>query len=96
MKSLPFIGESKIRLSWGRSGKGIENEDYASYSYYVTSGQYIDLPVITPIQLELDNLKWQTVTSWNAGVDLNLFKMKLYITFDVYDKITTDLSMEGL
>ena len=93
LQPFEFLGESKLRVSWGQSGKGIENPNdrYVSYSYYETSGQYMEDLSIVPTQLELSKLKWQTVTSWNAGVDLNLFNDRVYITADVYDKITTDL-----
>ena len=91
LNSLKFLNESMLRFSWGQAGKAIENEAYPIYSFYETSGQYIDLPVIAPVQMQLDNLKWQTVTSWNGGVDLNFFNQRLYITADVYKKLSTNL-----
>lgn len=94
LNSLSFLDDSKLRLSWGQSGKAIDNDNYPTYSYYETSGQYIDLPVISPAQMQLDNLKWQTVASWNAGVDLNLFRQKVYIMADVYKKETNNLLWE--
>ncbi|MCK4920450.1 MAG: SusC/RagA family TonB-linked outer membrane protein [Bacteroidales bacterium] len=91
LSSLAFLDESKLRLSWGQSGKAIDNDNYPTYSYYETSGRYLDLPVISPAQMQLDNLRWQTVTSWNAGIDLNLFKQKVYIMADIYKKETNNL-----
>ena len=85
-----FLGESKIRVSWGQAGDAID-ENYATYSYYENTGQYGENPVIVPTQIQLSNLKWQTVTSWNIGIDINLFNERLYMTADVYDKVTKDL-----
>jgi TonB-linked SusC/RagA family outer membrane protein len=87
-----FLNESKLRLSWGRSGKGISEDDpYARYSYYITQGRYMLDPSIVPGQIQLASLKWQTVESWNLGLDLNFFNNRLYVKGDVYDKITFDL-----
>lgn len=88
---LNFLGESKLRFSWGQAGKGIDNADYPTFSYYETSGQYIDEPVISPIQLQLNNLQWQTLTSWNGGIDINLFRERIYISADIYKKLTNSL-----
>jgi TonB-linked SusC/RagA family outer membrane protein len=85
-----FLNDSKLRLSWGQSGRSLDNP-YARYSYYETSGRYMESPVVIPTQIQLTNLKWQTVTSWNLGLDLNLFDERVNITADAYKKLTTDL-----
>lgn len=93
MGNLNFLNEGKLRLSWGKSGKGIDNP-YATYSYYEASGQYMEDPAIIPVQIELANLKWQTVQSWNGGVDLGLFNNRIYITAEIYNQVTQDLLWE--
>ena len=40
------------------------------------------------------NLKWETTSQVDVGVDLSLFGNRLNITFDWYDKITDDLLRE--
>ena len=85
-----FLDEGKIRISWGESGKGI-NDPYATYSYYETSGLYLNFPAILPAQILLANLKWQTVASWNGGIDLNFFNNRLSIVADLYKQITKNL-----
>lgn len=94
MKSLNFLGESKLRLGWGQSGIGVKGDPYATFAYYETTNQYMEESGITPEQIQLANLKWQTVTSWNAGVDINLFDDRIFVTADVYDKISRDLLWE--
>ena len=37
------------------------------------------------------NLKWESTTSWNAGMDLTFLQGRLSTSVDVYKKITTDL-----
>ena len=90
LQGLNFLNESKIRLSWGESGKKI-NKAYASYAYYSTFNQYMGEQAIIPNQIELANLRWQTVTTWNAGIDINMFDNRLYIQAETYKKLTSDL-----
>jgi TonB-linked SusC/RagA family outer membrane protein len=90
LKSLTFLDESKLRLSWGQSGNPVTNP-YATYSYYETTGQYMDKTAIVPGQIQLARLKWETVTSWNGGMDLSILKARVFITADVYKRITKDL-----
>jgi len=90
LANLNFLDEGKLRISWGQSGKGID-DPYATFSYYESSGQYINDAAILPVQIELSNLKWQTVESLNGGVDLSFFSDRIYITADVYKQVTKDL-----
>jgi len=87
---LNFLNEGKIQISWGQSGKGID-DPYATYSYYESSGQYMKDPAIIPVQIQLANLKWQTVSSWDGGIDLNMLNNRVYIKADVYNHVTKDL-----
>ena len=41
------------------------------------------------------NLKWETTTQWDAGVDLGLFRNRLTIAVDWYRKITSDLLLSA-
>ncbi|MFC2087219.1 SusC/RagA family TonB-linked outer membrane protein [Bacteroidota bacterium] len=94
MKSLYFIDESKIRFSWGQSGSDIKSE-YATYSYYTTTNRYMQNVAIIPQQMQLANLRWETVTSLDVGLELNLFESRVNITADVYDQVTEDLLMKN-
>ena len=90
--SIKRISEGKLRLSYGQTGREPASP-YDRHAIYNTTNpnQYIDNPVIVPQQVQLDNLKWQTLSSWNLGLDLALFDNKLSITGEVYRKKTTDL-----
>lgn len=37
------------------------------------------------------DLRWETVESWNAGVDLSMLNNRVSLTLDVYKKNTTDM-----
>ena len=40
------------------------------------------------------DLKWETTRQWNVGVDLSMFRNRLTVTVDYYDKYTKDLLRE--
>jgi len=45
--------------------------------------------------LQLNNLKWESVSQYNFGIELNLFSDRLYIESDIYEKITSDLRFDN-
>jgi TonB-linked SusC/RagA family outer membrane protein len=95
MKNLSFLGESKIRADWGVSGRQ-PGDPYARFATYLsTSGGYLTYPGIVPSQIQLNNLRWESISTVDLGLELNMFDDKLYIEGDIYDKITTDLLFGG-
>lgn len=91
-ESLKFLGESKLKFSWGVSGRQPGNA-YARFATYEStgSGAYIVNPAIAPTSIQLSNLRWETITSYDVGLELNLFKDKVYLEGDVYEKVTSDI-----
>ena len=96
LEGLTFLGESKLRYSWGVSGRQ-PGDVYARFATYETTGtgSYILNPAIAPTRPQLINLRWETITSYNTGADLNLFKDHIYIQADLYKKITTDILFDN-
>lgn len=87
-----WLGESKLRASWGTSGRP-PGDAYARFATYVSANpsSYITNPAIVPDKIQLDNLKWENITSIDLGLELNLFKDRLYLEADYYNKVTTDI-----
>ena len=48
------------------------------------------MQALYPTRMQLDKLKWQSTREWDFGIDVRLFD-RLNITFDYYDKKTSDL-----
>lgn len=95
-EGLDWLGESKIRLSWGTAGRP-PSDPYARFALYSTSGSgnYVGNPAISPSRIQLDNLKWENVESVDGGFNINLFKDRLYIEADIYTKVTSDILFRG-
>ena len=92
-----IVSMLSFRPSWGRVGRqpGSEYLMYNTYSggkFYGTSGNQ----AISPDQLRLTDIKWETTSSWNLGANLNLFNDLLQFDFNYYNKQTKDLLMAGV
>ncbi|RZL47893.1 MAG: SusC/RagA family TonB-linked outer membrane protein, partial [Pedobacter sp.] len=97
MKDSKVFSDLKLRLSYGETGNkdGIGNYDYLS-KYYANSntGQYqignTFYNYFTPAAYDPD-LKWESTTTYNAGLDYGFAKGRIYGSIDAYYKKTKDL-----
>lgn len=80
-----FLNEFKLRASYGLLG----NENIGLYKYQ----SMIDASNGNESSFGNPNLTWETVKMLDVGTDIRLFK-DLSITFDYYNKLTTDLILE--
>ena len=95
MKGLKFLNDLKLRYSYGVNG----NQPSGSYGYfnlYSTGQEYMDMPVVIPTNLQLDNFRWEKNSQINYGLDLNAFNNYLEFHFDVYNQKSKDLIWEEL
>jgi TonB-linked SusC/RagA family outer membrane protein len=92
MSSVTWLGESKLRASYGVSGRQ-PGDVYARFATYEStgSGAYILNPAIAPTSIQLNNLRWETISSWDIGGNFSFFKDRLYMEGDIYEKITSDI-----
>ncbi|MGK6350903.1 SusC/RagA family TonB-linked outer membrane protein [Parapedobacter sp. DT-150] len=95
-KSLNFIDESKLRLSYGSSGNNrVPDFPYLTAIAYPTFASYA-FDNNTPARGALlgnygnPDLRWETTTMANVGYDLSLFKNRIGFTVEVYRKVTKD------
>lgn len=95
MKDIDWISSLKVRLGYGVTG----NQSvplYSSLSLMTTGNAYIypnDVPKVGLRSTRLANsdLKWETTSQSNIGVDLSVVKGRINLTADYYYKKTTDL-----
>ncbi|NTV84570.1 MAG: SusC/RagA family TonB-linked outer membrane protein, partial [Bacteroidales bacterium] len=74
MRNFRFLGESMLRASWGISGRQ-PTDVYARFATYASTntGNYMTYPGIVNTQVQLDNLQWESISSLDLGLELNLF-----------------------
>ena len=90
-----YISNLKLRVSAGQTGNSAV-PPYSSLATLAPTNYYLGSPQtlvtgIAPTQLANKNLKWETTTQYDAGVDLGVLKSRISFTFDAYYKKTTDL-----
>ena len=61
------------------------------YDTYEPQQNYMNYAAIVPTQIQLDELKWESISSVDLGLEMNLFDYRLYVEADVYRKLTSDL-----
>ncbi|MEO6734126.1 MAG: SusC/RagA family TonB-linked outer membrane protein [Ferruginibacter sp.] len=75
----------KLRVGWGKTGNQEFPAGSAQERYSFSQGSYQQSNVANP------DLKWETSTTTNAGIDFGLFKGRLSGTVDYFNKQTSDL-----
>lgn len=97
LKNQKVLSNLKLRASYGVTGQqeGIGNYNYLPvYTYSVTgaeafiNGQYIN--TYRP-EAYVENLKWETTTSWNFGLDFGFLNGRIGGAIDFYTRKTKDL-----
>jgi len=97
MKRLTAISQAKLRLSWGKSG----NDRINSYAYLANLYSGSSNNIVSAIGVNHDqflgitvngmpatDIRWETTTSYNAGLDLGFLKNALTASVDVYSRLT--------
>lgn len=96
----PALSDFKFRGSWGTIG----NQDVAANSYLsvmsvgASSGWSVggkELPYIGVPSVISPSLTWERVTTMDFGFDARLFDNSLAITFDWYQRTTSDMHTPG-
>lgn len=95
LRSIEWLGESKLKFSWGLSGRQ-PGSVYARFATYesTSNGNYITYPAIAPTKMELSQLRWESINSLDLGIELSLFKDRVYIEGGIYEKTTSDILFE--
>ncbi|HET7456886.1 MAG TPA: TonB-dependent receptor [Gemmatimonadaceae bacterium] len=96
MKRFSFFDDLKLRTSFGRTG----NQDIGNYlslatlgpSSYVFNG--VRVTGYSPTTLPNPNLKWETTNEADVGLDAAVFRNRIAVTADYYNKHTKDLLYE--
>ncbi|MEO7960826.1 MAG: TonB-dependent receptor, partial [Ginsengibacter sp.] len=83
-----LINNLKLRLSWGQTG----NQEFPSGASLNRFG--FGQQSISQSNYGNEDLKWETSTTTNAGIDFSLFNNKLSGSVDYFYKKTTDVLFE--
>ena len=90
LQNQSLLSDLKFKFSYGLTGNddigafGSLNLYSSGYNYYGQSG-------FIPTQIPNPDLKWETTTNYNAGLDIGLFNNRVLLSANYYYNHTTDL-----
>ncbi len=100
LSDIPWLNDLKIRGGWGKTGNQSGIGDYSYLQLYnirriewFQNSQDNALPVVSAGNLRTKDLKWETTTQTNVGVDFTGFNQRLTVNLDYYYKYTKDMLM---
>ncbi len=98
MKDISYVSDLKLRASWGKNGNsniptGATQtyfvSDYNGTSYGIGGNETGSLPSgYRRVQTGNEDLKWETTTQTDIGVDFGLFNRRIVGSIDYYRKHT--------
>lgn len=93
MQNVNTINRLKLRLAYGQTGNsGVGDR---AFGYYAPNGKYLfgnNVQVaVGQTQLANPDLKWETTSEFNVGLDVGLFRNRISATFEYFDKTIDDL-----
>jgi TonB-linked SusC/RagA family outer membrane protein len=93
MKNVSAVSNLKIRGSWGQTG----NQEIGSYQTqpFISTTSILQYGAaqtgLVPSSVANPDLKWETTTQKDLGLEVGLFKDRFNIAVDYYNKLTSDM-----
>lgn len=92
---LKDVGDFKVRVGWGQSGNSSGFDAYISRFFYSYGGkvQYGDkwYKEVHAARNDNPDLRWETTTMLNLGVDFSFLNGRINGTIEYYNKTTKDM-----
>jgi TonB-linked SusC/RagA family outer membrane protein len=96
MQHIDFINDLKFRFSWGKSGNN-NIGDYSAIPTLMNANYSFGGNTATAVTGQVPNgipnpyLQWELADTYDAGLDATVWKNRINIIFDVYQKKNTNL-----
>ncbi|WP_240734672.1 TonB-dependent receptor [Hymenobacter sp. UV11] len=95
LKDQTALSELKLRASYGQTGNNnfgtINNADFPAVGLIGGGYNYQGQGGLAPNQLANPALKWENTTNYNIGLDIGTLQNRVYLSADIYKRITNDL-----
>ena len=90
------LSNGKLRVSFGQTGNSNIGNRVISYYSTGNNNEFGGTEQVGVYLSQMGNvdLKWETTTEWNVGVDLGFFKNRLNVTAEYFHKVVSDLLSE--
>ncbi|KAA6342208.1 TonB-dependent receptor SusC [termite gut metagenome] len=94
MQQFNWLNELKLRASWGTVGNVLSIAPYGTATYLSQRNAVLNQQVVvgyTAANAVNTDLKWESTTKKNIGLDVTLLKSTVYLMSDFYIEDTHDL-----
>lgn len=94
MESADFLNEMKLRVSYGLVGNSAVPAYSSLAKLAITQGVLQNnqkIGVVIPTSVSNNELSWESTKQLDIGIDVALFKSRITLTADYYDKLTYGL-----
>jgi TonB-linked SusC/RagA family outer membrane protein len=94
MKGFEKLSNLKLRVSYGQTGNSsIGSNAFAFYDPSSNRFAFNSTPVtgVELTQIDNNNLKWETTTEFNFGLDFGFYNNRISGAFELFDKTVSDL-----
>lgn len=88
-----WLTNGTIRASYGTTGNQELDQWYQALGLYGFGANYQNRPGMVPTQIANPNLRWESTSKFNVGVELGFFN-RLSLDVDYYINRTTDMLFE--
>jgi TonB-dependent starch-binding outer membrane protein SusC len=87
--NIGWVNFLKLRSSLGKTGMA----DVGFYKWHTLfeTTQYQGTPAVIPSQVGNENLRWETTSQFDIGLDYSILKSRIRGTFNYYNKYTNGL-----
>jgi TonB-linked SusC/RagA family outer membrane protein len=91
-----YVDDLSFRASYGQSGNA-PRRDYSYINTYNTfSWTYLGQAAVYPANMQLSDLKWETIIGQNVGINLSMFKRRFTADAEFYVNRTKNMFFPGL
>lgn len=86
-----FLDDMRLRFSYGENGNPPRYESMFYSNYRTYDFSYLGTTGVYPGNMQLQNLKWESIKSTNVGVSAEMFGGRLSTDIDFYKNRTEDM-----
>ena len=95
-QDISYLSNLKLRLSIGQTGNQ-EIGSYVTQAFLGSTNVALGDAIYTglyPSSMASPDLKWETTTQYDGGVDIGLYSNRIALSVDYYYKLTSDMLLD--
>jgi TonB-linked SusC/RagA family outer membrane protein len=91
LQHIGWLNFFKVKAAYGLTGNSLLTSDYPALALYSGTGAYGGNAGQIPTQIANPDLQWESTIGTDLGFEASIFKNRISIEFDVYNRSTKNL-----